>query len=333
VLGHGGMGVVYLARDTRLDRPVALKVVRAELAGDVRFRDWFLQESQLAAGLDHPSIVPVYSAGDADGVLYLAMRYVDGRTLREVLKDDGALKPDRALRIVRQLAAALDAAHAAGLVHRDVKPANVLLTGDPADRTEHAYLADFGLAKRPATADSVTGSGALLGTISYAAPEQIEGAQVDGRADIYSLGCLLFECLTGRPPFSADSDLAVVYAHLQQPAPAISTVGRSLPPALDPVVAKALAKKPGDRYRTAGAFVEAARAAFPGSVAPRRSRRTLVAAAALAVVGVTAAGVTGVLVDRSHSRNDAAAAAGPTGDQLLALDARTGRILRRTALP
>src|SRR6478609_3821196 len=148
VLGQGGMGVVYLARDTRLDRPVALKVVRAELAGDTRFRDWFLQESQLAAGLDHPSIVPVYSAGDADGVLYLAMRYVDGRTLRDVLKTDSPLAPDRTLRILGQLAAALDAAHATGMVHRDVKPANVLLTGDREGGTEHAYLADFGLAKR-----------------------------------------------------------------------------------------------------------------------------------------------------------------------------------------
>ena len=339
VLGQGGMGVVYLARDVRLERPVALKVVREDLAGDPRFRDWFLQESQLAAGLDHPSIVPVYGAGEDDGVLYLAMRYVAGRSLRDALRREGALAPDRTLGILGQVAAALDFAHVAGLVHRDVKPANILLTGDAARHTEHAYLADFGLAKRPATADSVTGSGALLGTIAYAAPEQIEGAEVDGRADVYSLGCLLFECLTGRPPFSAESDLAVVYAHLQQPPPRISAIGRSLPPALDPVVAKALAKKPADRYGTARELLEAARSALPGSVVARRGRRPLIAAAGLAVAGAAALGAAAlVAASRSAGTETGATTAAANGDALVALDARTGRVVhrrtcRRTAPP
>jgi serine/threonine-protein kinase len=333
VLGRGGMGVVYLAEDLRLKRPAAIKVVKAELADDPRFRERFLRESQLAARLDHPSIVPVYSAGEADGVLYLAMRYVAGRDLRSTLAEDGPLEPERALRILGQVADALDAAHAVGLVHRDVKAGNVLLAGDPTRRSEHAYLADFGLAKRPATADSATGSGALLGTIAYAAPEQIEGAAVDGRADIYSLGCLLYECLSGSPPFPAESDLAIVFAHLQQPPPRISETQPQLPAALDPVIARALAKRPADRYPTAIALIDAAREALPSTSSPARRSGPLRAAAALAVVGVVTLAATAYVASRGGGTPDVASSQPAVGDAVVAIDARTARITRRMPLP
>jgi serine/threonine-protein kinase len=335
LLGRGGMGVVYLAEDLRLHRPVALKVVKDEFADDVRFRERFLRESELAAGLDHPSIVPVYGAGDAEGVLYLAMRYVAGRDLRSVLRDQRRLPPERALRILGQVADALDAAHEAGLVHRDVKPANVLLTGDPARRNEHAYLADFGLAKRPATADSATGS-PMLGTLAYAAPEQLEGVLVDGRADVYSLGCILYECLAGATPYPADSDLAVVFAHLQQTPPSITTANASLPAELDGVVARALAKLPSERYATARELIDDARDTFPELAArPRRSRRAVLIAGGLAAFGVAALAGAAVYVDRHPSGTSPVAAsssAADGGNRLVAIDARTGRV-RQVSLP
>ena len=224
LIGHGGMGVVYRAYDLRLKRTVALKLVAPELALDERFHARFARESELAMSLEHPNVVPIYDAGDVDGRLYLAMRHVEGTDLRALLRAEGALDPAQALAIAGQVAAALDAAHARGLVHRDVKPSNILL-----DAGEHVYLADFGLTRRFDEQGAQPSDGRSLGTPAYLAPEQIEGAAVDGRADIYSLGCLLFECLTGEAPFAGDSRLAVAWAHLEEEPPSASERNPQLP--------------------------------------------------------------------------------------------------------
>jgi serine/threonine protein kinase len=204
VLGRGGMSVVYLAEDLRLRRRVALKLLAPALAGDEAFRQRFLEESELAASLDHPNVVPIYAAGEADGRLFIAMRYVEGSDLKALLRE-GPLTAERTVRLLAQVADALDFAHEQGLVHRDVKPSNVLLDG-----REHVYLADFGLTKRlgePRAAEA-----GLFGTIDYIAPEQIRGDEVDGRADVYSLGCLLYDCLVGEPPFRRSTDAAALFA-------------------------------------------------------------------------------------------------------------------------
>ena len=217
-LGVGGMSVVYLATDLRLGRRVALKLLAAGLAEGDAFRDRFLRESRLAAAIDHPNIVPLYEAGTADDLLFIAMRYVEGRDLRERLQR-GRLSAADAVGILAQVASALDAAHARGLVHRDVKPSNVLLDkGSPPDGSDHAYLADFGLTRRVLEEAGSGEDADLLGTIDHVAPEQIAGGDIDGRADEYSLGCLLYECVVGQPPFPRDSDLAVVFAHLEAEA-------------------------------------------------------------------------------------------------------------------
>ena len=243
-LGVGGMSVVYLATDLRLGRRVALKLLAAGLAEDDAFRDRFLRESRLAAAIDHPNIVPLYEAGTADDLLFIAMRYVEGRDLRERLQR-GRLSAADAVGILAQVASALDAAHARGLVHRDVKPSNVLLDrGARPDGSDHAYLADFGLTRRVLEEAGSGEDADLLGTIDYVAPEQIAGGDIDGRADEYSLGCLLYECVVGQPPFPRDSDLAVVFAHLEAEAPAPSAQQPELPAALDAVIARALAKEP-----------------------------------------------------------------------------------------
>ncbi len=213
VLGHGSMGTVYSAHDIALDRRIALKVLTPELARDERFRERFLRESKLAAGLEHPHIVPIHAAGEADGVLYLAMRYVDGRDLSALLESLGRLDPERTLAILTQVADALDTAHGRGLVHRDVKPANILLA-----KGDYAYLCDFGLAKHASTVSSLTGSRAILGTVDYLAPEQIEAKPVDARVDVYALGCVLYECLVGEPPFRRDNELAALLAHVNDVA-------------------------------------------------------------------------------------------------------------------
>jgi len=290
VLGRGGMGVVYLAHDPRLRRNVALKLLSPELAEDEAFRARLLRESQLAASLDHPNVVPVYESGEMDGLLYIAMRYVPGTDLRALLRVEGGLAPQRALTLVEQVASALDAAHERGLVHRDVKPSNILLTGKP--EHEHCYLADFGLST--STSDrSVADPGRIVGTIDYVAPEQIRGGDVDGRADVYSLACLLYECLVGDVPFRRPSDVAVIYAHLEEPLPTASEREPSLPAALDPVLARGTAKAPDDRWQTCGELVDATRAALgdrPGELRVRRRRRRgVLAASATGVAAVTAA--------------------------------------------
>ncbi len=262
-LGRGGMGVVYLAEHVHLGRRVALKFLGPGLAETDDFRERFVRESRLAASLHHPNIVTVYDAGEAEGRLYIAMQYVEGTDLATVLSDEGALEPQRALAILEQIASALDAAHAEGLVHRDVKPANVLL------RDAHAYLTDFGLTKRTTSATSLTATGQFVGTAQYMAPEQIMGDAVDGRADIYALGCILFHCLTGAPPFERENSVAMIYAHLSEPPPSASAARPELPAALDAVIARAMAKAADDRYQTGAALAEAARAALEyGAAAP-----------------------------------------------------------------
>ena len=263
LLGRGGMGVVYEAQHVHLGRKVALKLLAPEWGQSAEFRARFLRESQLAATLEHPGIVTVYDAGEVDGVLYLAMRFVPGTDLAALLAQRVFLPPDETLSIVGQVASALDAAHAAGLVHRDVKPANVMIEG------ERSYLTDFGLTKRT-TAEShqLTATGQFFGTVDYVAPEQIQGAEQDGRVDVYALGCVLFECLTGSRPYPRDSQLAVIYAHLREPPPRATQLRPGLPPGIDTVIASAMAKAPERRYPTCGAMAEAARQAMSGQAAP-----------------------------------------------------------------
>jgi YVTN family beta-propeller protein len=280
VLGRGGMSVVYLAHDPRLKRNVALKLLAPELAEDEGFRARFLRESQLAASLDHPNVVPVYEAGEVDGLLYIAMRYVPGIDLKALLRTERALAPERALALAEQVASALDTAHERGLVHRDVKPSNVLLTGRPDE--EHCYLADFGLSTS-ASDRSVADPSKIVGTIDYVAPEQIRGVDVDGRADLYSLACLLYECLVGDVPYRRPSDVAVIYAHLEEPFPKASEHRPELPAALDAVLERGTAKLPDERWQTCTELVDAARSALGDDaegtrMRRRRSRRSLGAA-------------------------------------------------------
>ena len=272
-IGRGAMGEVYLAEDGE-GRRVALKLLSPDLAHDERFRRRFLRESQLAATLVHPHVVRTIAAGEDGGVLYLAMAYVEGVDLRELLRLEGALDPEHAVRLVRQVGDALDAAHAAGLVHRDVKPGNVLVDGD------RAYVCDFGIARHVSSVGSLTGDRGFVGTVDYVAPEQIRGEQVDAYADVYGLGCVLFECLTGERPFKRDSELAVVFAHLNEPPPRVSDVRPGLPPGFDEVVETALAKSPDDRYVTAGGLGRAALGALRGEAGGpgRRASRGPVAA-------------------------------------------------------
>jgi predicted Ser/Thr protein kinase len=305
LLGRGGMGSVYLATQERLGRKVALKLIAPALALDEDFRARFLHESQLAASLDHPNVIPIYDADEVDGVLYLAMRYVNGPSLRELIRERGSLSADETVRIVEQIAGALDEAHRAGLVHRDVKPANILLA-EPGD---HAYLCDFGLAKRT-TSPELTQTGSFLGSVDYCAPEQIEGRPLDGRADVYSLGCVVFHCLAGHAPYLRDSEFAVLQAHLHDPPPLVSDVRSDLPSTWEGVIARALAKDPGDRYPTAGALAaaltgvpsdDATRAAptVHKKVARRFPRRALIAAGVLVALVATAAA--GILAARDES--------------------------------
>ncbi|HEY7951280.1 MAG TPA: serine/threonine-protein kinase [Solirubrobacterales bacterium] len=236
LIARGGMGVVYRATQVALDRPVALKVIARELAEDTGFRERFLRESRLAARLDHPSVVPVYDAREEDGELIVAMRLVEGGDLRKLIRREGALGPARAIGMLGQVADALDAAHAAGIVHRDVKPHNVLIEGD------RAYLSDFGLAKAIEGTDAGS-SASIVGTVEYMAPEQWRGEKVGPAADVYSLGCVLYEALTGIPPFArkeADAE-------------------PELPEGIYAVIERAVAKDPADRYPSAGAMIEAAR--------------------------------------------------------------------------
>jgi WD40 repeat protein len=320
LLGWGGMSVVYVAEDLRLKRKVALKLLAASLAEDESFRKRFLRESELAASIDHPNIVPIFEAGTTEDLLFIAMRYVEGRDLKELLQQ-GRLDPTDAIGILAQVASALDAAHARGLVHRDVKPSNVLLdAGARPDGSDHVYLADFGLMKRVSEEAGIGDDGQLLGTIDYVAPEQIAGEEIDGRADVYSLGCVLYECLVGQPPFRDDSDIAVVFAHLESEPPAPSARRPELPVALDAVIARALAKEPEQRYPSCREF---ARAAL--SVSVDEASRRLVDVASRAAAGRSdlsevEAELAGKVIDLQLVREQAQVLSGPDTPARVAIE-------------
>jgi DNA-binding beta-propeller fold protein YncE len=261
-IGRGGMGVVYRAAQVSLGRPVALKVISETLSDRDDFRERFVRESRLAASLDHPNVIPVYAAGEQEGVLYIAMRFVDGTDLRGLLAAEGAFDPARAAGVVAQVASALDAAHERGLVHRDVKPANILVAARGGG--EHTYLTDFGLTKRTASDSGLTAAGEWVGTLDYVAPEQVRGEQVDGRADVYALGCVLYELLTGQVPFERDDDIAKLWAHISDPPPSALDVAPDTPRALADVAGCCMEKDPDDRFETADQMGRAALAAVPG---------------------------------------------------------------------
>ena len=255
VVGRGAMGVVYKATQLALARPVAIKVIAPERATSRVFRERFKRESQLAASVEHANLIPIYEAGEDDGLLFIAMRYVDGVDLGVLVERLGPLAPQRGVAIVGQIAGALDAAHAHGLVHRDVKPANILLSGD---QPEHAYLTDFGVAKITSTTDTtMTNPGQWVGTVDFVAPEQVRGEPPSGRADIYALGGVLYYALTGLVPYPLESDLAKLFAHVNA-APPIPSATASALAAFDPVVARAMAKEPGDRFATSADLAAAA---------------------------------------------------------------------------
>jgi DNA-binding NarL/FixJ family response regulator len=259
VAGRGGMGVVYRATDLSLDRRVALKLIAPSLAADPVFRARFELECRLAAQIDHPHAVEPYRAGQEDGLLYVTMRFVEGTDLRELLRATGPLDALRAATIVDEVAGALDDAHRHGLVHRDVKPANVLIGSH--EGREHAYLTDFGVCRQRTVASELTGTGLAIGSADYMAPEQAQGADVDARADIYSLGCVLFQALTGTVPFDRDSDLDKLWAHAHEPPPALREHRPDLPEALGDVLARSMAKDPAERQPSAGALGRQALAA------------------------------------------------------------------------
>jgi serine/threonine protein kinase/streptogramin lyase len=325
VIGRGGMSVVYLAEHVRLGRKVALKVLAPELAGSERFHDRFLRESKLAASIDHPNIVPIYDADEAEGVLYIAMRYVEGSDLKQAIRDGGRLEPLRASAIVDQIGSALDAAHARGLVHRDVKPANILLTSD-----DHAYVSDFGLTKRAVSVSGLTETGQLIGTIDYVAPEQIKGDPVDHRADVYSLGCLLFECLTGHAPYPRDIEVGVLWAHVETPPPSPTEERPDLPPEVDDVVSLAMAKDPAERTSTAGDVATGFRSALgleappvglptvrrPRAKPKKPRRRTVIAGV---VAGVALLAAAGIFLKSGGGAGDAV----PSANSLVRIDAST----------
>ena len=353
VIARGGMGVVYRAVQLDPQRPVALKVIAGHHAEDPEFRERFGRESRMAAAIDHPNVVPVYAAGEDRGALYIVMRFVPGSDLHALIKSAGRLPAQRAAAILAQVASALDAAHAAGLVHRDVKPANVLLASDG----DHAYLSDFGLMRALDPDAPITDSGRWLGTVDFAAPEQLQGERVDARSDVYSLGCVLFAALTGSPPFARGTVPATLLAHLHDPPPRASAAGA--PAYFDRVVARALAKDPDERYPSAGDLGRAALAAArgeavtesertvaigpaaPGPATPprpskTRRHRSLAAALILPLAGI--ATVAALMLGADDSRDIATAQANPLtdGEVRAAADAfarayetEDGRALRR----
>lgn len=325
LIGRGGMGVVYRAYDLRLRRTVALKLVAPSLARDERFRERFARESELVMSLEHPNVVPIYDAGDVDGRVYLAMRLVDGTDLGSALRAEGALEPSRAVAVCRQIASALDAAHTQGLVHRDVKPSNVLL-----DQTGHAYLADFGLTRRLDDQSSgASGDERSIGTPAYLAPEQLTGRPVDGRADIYSLGCLLYECLTGEAVFPRESRLAVAWAHLEEEPPRASRRRIGLPEAIDGVISRAMAKEPEERYPTCAALISAAEEAlgFRKAGLFGRTKPVFIAAAVLSVLLAAAAIAAILLTGHPGRRVKAPAPLHATANTLARIDPATDKIV------
>jgi YVTN family beta-propeller protein len=303
VAGSGGMGIVYKATQIALGRRVALKLIAADLARDASFRERFKREWLTAASIDHPNVIPLYEAGEADEHLFIAMRYVEGLDLAALISREPSFDPARAVNIVAQIASALDAAHKKGLVHRDVKPANILI----ASQDEHVYLTDFGLTKSASSQSALTKTGMFVGSLDYTAPEQIRGEAADARTDVYSLGCVLYQALTRSLPYDRDSDVAKMYAHLNEEPPTVTAARPDAPAGFDAVVARAMAKEPADRYQTAGELGRAAQAALNGELPetprespwPRRRKIALAVAlptvlvAGLAAAGLAAAGVFG----------------------------------------
>lgn len=264
VLGRGGMGVVYLAEQRRPERQVAVKVMAPQFAADPQFRSRFEREWNLAAAIRHPNIVPIWGVGELDGLLYVVMHFVDGRDLGRLLAEEPSIAPLRVVGLLAQVADALDAAHQRRLVHRDVKPQNILVaSGASGERADFVYLADFGLTKRLDANSQFSESGQFVGTVQYAAPEQVLGLQtIDGRADVYALGCVVFEALVGQTPFRKETDYATLHAHVNEPPPLPSEHRPTLPQALNEVIAVALAKDPAQRFATATELVEATRQAL-----------------------------------------------------------------------
>jgi serine/threonine protein kinase len=302
IAGQGGMSVVYRATQISLDRPVALKVIAPELAADEGFRARFQRESRVLASIDHPNVIPVYEAGEAEGRLFIAMRWVEGTDLRALLTAENGLDWARAAHIVAQVADALDAAHERGLVHRDVKPANILI--EVRRGLEHAYLSDFGIARTP-DSETLTRTGQWVGTLDYAAPEQIQGGRADARSDVYSLGCVLYQALTGSVPYPRESDPAKLWAHIKEPPPAARKLRPQLAPEMDAVIARAMAKRPDRRFATAGALGRAALAAVESDAAETKPdgtevapvpKRRLVLYGAVAAALLVAAAVVGALL-------------------------------------
>src|SRR5450432_158864 len=251
VAGRGGMGVVFRATQLALQRSVAVKAIAPELAADKDYRERFQRESLLAASIDHPNVIPVYEAGELDGTLYLIMRWVEGPDLRTLLTTSGRVSPGRAIRLLRPVASALAVAHRRGLVHRDIKPGNVLVArGDEKD-DDHVYLTDFGIARRT-DGESVTRTGVFVGTVDYTAPERFEGGKGDAASDIYSFGCVLFEALTGHVPYERTTSVSKIYAHVADPIPSARDEVQGIPEQLDAIIAKAMAKRPEDRFGSAG---------------------------------------------------------------------------------
>jgi streptogramin lyase len=325
LIARGGMGEVYLATQSFPERKVALKLLPHDLASDQAFRERFIRESNAAASVEHPNIVPVYGAGDADGELYIAMRYVEGEDLRSLLDREGPLSPERAVHICSQIADALEEAHEHDLVHRDVKPGNILTS-----RGDRAYLTDFGLIRRSKLETDLTKTGQFMGTVDYVAPEQIKGDEVDGRADIYSLGCVLYECLTGEPPFRRDTEVATLYAHLEDPPPKPSVNRPELGDGLDRMIATAMAKQPSDRYSIAGEFARAARNALGSAsgetlVRPGARRRILPAVGGLLLV-LTAIALFVATRGGPTPERATHATAGPPLDSVVRLDPTTGKV-------
>ncbi|HEY5197587.1 MAG TPA: serine/threonine-protein kinase [Solirubrobacteraceae bacterium] len=268
-VSQGGMGAVYEATQLSLDRRVALKLISDRIGSDERFRERFRREARSAAAIDHPNILPVYEAVELeDGLLFLAMRFVDGPDLNSFLRECGPLSPEQAVTILGQIGDALDAAHRHGLVHRDVKPANVML--EPREHGWRAYLTDFGLAKPRDDRDLHTVTGELLGTVDYMAPEQINGEPLDGRADVYAFGCMVYRCLTGELPYKRDSRMATLMAHANAPVPVPSHAVHGIPPALDVVVKRAMEKDRSKRAGSTGALMRwaAEQLANPPALAP-----------------------------------------------------------------
>ena len=262
VISRGGMGVVYRVTNVALHKVYALKTLTPDLTDDAQFRERFKREMRIAASIEHPNVVGIHYAGEHDGLLFLVMDFIVGTDLRHLLQESGALEPERAVDLLVQFASALDAAHAKGLVHRDVKPANMLVT--VRDGQEHGYLTDFGIAKRSDNVGALTSTGAVVGTVHYMAPEQVTGDPTDARTDVYALGCVFFQMLTGAVPYDRENSIATLFAHVHDPPPALPDELADLYPTFGAVIEKAMAKKPEDRHLSAGDFARDAACALSG---------------------------------------------------------------------